>query len=527
MFDLVIKGGLVVDGTGAAGCLADVGVRDGKIAAIDRAGNLSGKETVDASGKVVAPGFVDIHSHTDRAIARYPQAASSLLQGITTEVSGMCGGSAAPVSQEMVERSRGRYDVPWRTFEEFLDHVEQQKPATNQAVLVGQGTIRGCVLGNQKRYPTGDEIDAMKRLTREALEQGAFGVTTGRAYAPGCYGSFRELLEILGVAGEYNALHSSHIQDQWSNVDWAVDEVVELSRRTHVRGQIAHLKVVGKPNWGRADEVLAIIEKARDMGIDVMADVYPFTYAQVLLLRTQLPRELARLGSDDLMKALEAPGSLAGVREHLLGTESYVGSRLYRYGIVHCEHTKEYQGLDMSEAADAMGLDLAAATVKLLLDNKLKVKVAGIMSEDDVRRIVSHPLVMIGTDANASDPERDAAQEYSSVHPRGYGTYPTVLGKYVRDEGALTLEAAVNKMTLMPARRCHILDRGRIARGYWADMVVFDPVTVAAGAHIEKPWALPAGIHCVIVNGEVAVTCNKVTGKRAGQVLRAAHHRVV
>lgn len=534
MFDVVVKGGLVIDGSGKAGYLADVGIRNGKISAIDRKMSLAGKETLDASGAVVAPGFVDMHSHTDSSITRYPGAASSLLQGITTEISGMCGGSAAPVSEAMAEayRNRGpqgsqRPDIPWRTFAEFLEYVEKQQPGTNQAILVGQGTVRRCVLGNDKRYPTDDELQAMKKITRDALEQGAFGISTGRAYAPGCYGSFRELVEICRVAGDYNGVHSCHIQDQWSNVDWAVDEVVQLSKRTGVRGQVAHLKVVGKPNWGRASEVLEIIDKAQARGIDVMADVYPFTYAQVLLLRSQLPRELARMTSEELIKALSTPQAEANFRDYLNSTESYTGSRLYRYGLVHCAYTKEYEGLDLSEAAEAMKLDLAGAIVKLLLDNRLKVKVAGIMSEDDVRQIVSHPLVMIGTDAGAGDPVRDSTQEYSSLHPRGYATYPTVLGKYVRKEGALALEEAIKKMTLMPSRRCNIMDRGRIARGYWADIVVFDPVAIAPEADVVRPWAPPAGMKYVLVNGKVAVEGTRATGVRAGQVLRAAHHRMV
>lgn len=535
MFDVLIKGGLVIDGTGKPGYLANVAVSGGKIAAVERNLNfeIPAATVLDATGMVVAPGFIDIHSHTDRTITKHPGAGSSLLQGITTEISGNCGGSMAPINDKTIEMFKrlsgkdGVPELPWRSFGEFLEHVDKLRPGTNQGLFVGQGTIRACVMGREKRYPSEDELTQMKGLVRQALEEGAFGISTGRAYVPGCYGSFREIVELCRVAGEYDGLHTSHIQDQWSKIHWSVTEIVEITRRADVRGQVAHMKVVGKDNWGRAGEILSILENARSRGLDVLADVYPYTYSQVILLRNLLPKEFSKMEPDKLRDALSAPGASESLRKAFEADPGYATWRFDRMGIIHCSRTKEFEGMDIGEAALALGLDVFSAVVKILLENDLEVKTAGIMSEADVRKIVAHPLVMFGTDALTGDPEKDASPGYSDLHPRHYGTYPRILGMYVREERALSLEEAVRKMTSMPAERLNILDRGLIHRGYWADVVIFDPLTVRDRADLDHPAAPPVGIKYVLVNGEIAVKDSKLTGLRAGKVLRAAHHRII
>lgn len=539
MFELVIRGGLVIDGTGQSGYLADIGIKDGKIEVIDRTMNLNSEaqRVIDAKGMVVCPGFIDIHSHSDRSVVRDPESGSSLIQGITTEVTGMCGGSMAPLSDKAAESYKhmakeygeGEVEIPWRSVAEYLNYVDQLGPGTNQCLMMGQGTIRSNVIGRESRYPEEEELSLMKDMVRQGLEEGAFGITTGRAYVPGCYASIKEIVDICRVVAEYDGLHSSHIQDQWSNVDWATREIVDVSARSGVKGQVAHEKVVGKDNWGRADEILSIIEEARYLGVDVMADVYPYTYSQIMLLRSELPRDVQRLGDAELIKVLNDPGFVSKLRTYFEESAGYTSSRLYQYGIVHCGKTKEYEWMDIGEAADTMGLDIPAAIVKLLVENDLQVKIAGIMNESDVRKIVAHPFVMIGTDAISGNPAKDAedAKRYGSLHPRHYGTYPRILGKYVRQERLLTIEQAIMKMTFMPARRCNILDRGRVFRGYWADIVVFEPNTVRDTATVENPASLPEGIAYVLVNGKVAVENQVLTGVKGGKVLRDSHHRMV
>ena len=535
MFDLLIKGGLVVDGTGKPGYLANVAVNRGKVAAVERSltVDIPAATVLDAAEMVVAPGFIDIHSHTDRTIIRHPGAGSSLLQGITTEISGNCGGSVAPLNERSIEIFKrfsggtGTSEPPWRRFGEFLEHLETLRPGTNQGLFVGQGTVRACVMGQEKRYPSEDELAQMKGLVRQALEEGAFGISTGRAYVPGCYGSFREIVELCRVAGEYDGLHTSHIQDQWSKVHWAVKEIADITARAQVRGQVAHLKVVGKDNWGRAGEILSLLEEVRSRGLDVMADVYPYPYSQVILLKDLLPRELSKMGPEELKKTLSAPGAVEGLRKAFEEESGYTASRLEGMGIIHCSRTRRFEGMDVGEVALALGTDVFTAVVKILLENDMEVKTAGIMSETDVREIVAHPLVMFGTDALTGDPREDASRGYSDLHPRHYGTYPRVLGKYVRKERVLSLEEAVRKMTSVPAERLNILDRGLIRRGYWADIVVFDPRTVEDRADLRNPAAPPAGIKYVLVNGEIAVNESGLTGARSGKVLRAAHHRML
>ena len=539
MLELLIKGGLVIDGTGQAGYLADIGIESGKIAVIDRTRNLNAEaqKVIDAKGMVVCPGFIDIHSHSDRSVVRDPGSGSSLVQGITTEITGMCGRSSAPISDKAAESYRhmarehgeSEADIPWRSVGQYLDYVNKLGPGTNQCLMIGQGTIRSNVMGRESRYPTEEELTAMSDMVRQGLEEGAFGITTGRAYVPGCYASIKEITDICAVVAEYDGLHSSHIQDQWSNVDWATKEIVDVSARSGVKGQVAHQKVVGKDNWGRADEVLSILEEARHLGIDIMADVYPYTYSQVMLLRSELPRDIRRLEDSELIKTLGSPEFVERFRSYFAESAGYTSSRLYQYGIVHCGKTKEFEWMDIGEAADAMGLDIPAAVVKLLLDNDLQVKIAGIMSESDVRKIVAHPLVMIGTDSSSGNPAKDMedAKRYGSLHPRQYGTHPRVLGKYVREERILTLEQAIMKMTSMPARRCNILDRGRISRGYWADIVIFDPNTICDTATVENPASLPEGIGYVVVNGKVSVENGVLTGAKGGKALLDSHHKMV
>lgn len=540
MLDLLITNAAVIDGTGAPAFRGEVGVERGRIVMVRRLPEDGGEDpggpaavrTIDAGGKVVCPGFIDLHSHSDRGILRDPAAESSLLMGVTTEITGNCGGSMAPLSSaaaRLMQPRVGDLELDWRTMDEFLARLERTDIGNNHGLFVGQGTVRSCVMGMETRFPTEAELDVMVELVRESMEAGAFGISTGRAYVPGCFGGLREVVTLTGVVGEHLGLYTSHIADQWANVHRATWEVVEIGVRTGAVVQVAHQKVVGKDNWGRGDEVLAILEEGRDMGVDIMADVYPYPFAAVMALDRVLPASLRGESDEETLSNLGADNAEDTIRRAFREEPTYVTARLPLYGLVQCEGTGEFEGLDMGEAALRLDTDLAGAVYRLLVENELCVKVAGIMSEEDVRSIVAHPLVMIGSDSGIRNYGRDREEEkgWSTVHPREYGTFPRVLGKYVREERLLTLEDAVYKMTGLPAERIQLPDRGVIARGFWADLVIFDPEVVTDCATIAEPCQPPEGLEYVIVNGQVAVHRSEIQPVRAGQVLRDTQGRVL
>ncbi len=541
MLDLLISNATVIDGTGAPAFRGEVGIERGRIMMVrrlpeggdaDDGGGPRAEQTLDVGGWVLCPGFIDLHSHSDRGILSEPAAESSLLMGVTTEITGNCGGSMAPLSSaaaRLMQARAGDLKLDWRTMDEFLCRLEGADLGNNHGLFVGQGTVRGCVMGMDTRFPSESEIDRMLELVQESMEAGAFGISTGRAYVPGCFGGLREVVELTRVVGEHMGLYTSHIADQWTHVHRATWEVVEIGARTGAMVQVAHQKVVGKDNWGRADEVLAILEEGRDLGVDIMADVYPYPFAAVMALDRVLPAALRGESDEETLSNLRTGDAEDTIRRTFREDPTYVTARLPLYGVVQCQTTEEFEGLDMGEAALKLDTDLAGAVFHLLVENELRVKAAGIMSEDDVRAIVAHPLVMIGSDSGIRSYARDREEErgWSTVHPRQYGTFPRVLGKYVREERLLTLEDAVYKMTGMPAERLELPDRGLIARGFWADLIVFDPETVGDCATVAEPCLPPAGMEYVIVNGQVAVHSNEIQPVRAGQVLRDKQGRVL
>jgi N-acyl-D-amino-acid deacylase len=488
-FDLVIRHGLVVDGTGAAAFAADVAVAGDRIGAVGEVPE-QGVRTIDASGLVVAPGFIDVHAHDDLAALRTPTVDFKVHQGVTTDIVGNCGMGAAPSSESYVEFYRtvlgdilGPMDGPvWRTTEEFYRAVEEAGPSLNIASFVPHSTIRFLAMGLEQRPPTPPEMAAMKGLLAQGMEAGALGLSTGLIYPPGLFAATDELIELGRVAGEHGGIYASHIRDEGDGMLDAVAEALRIGEEGGVPVQISHHKAMLERNWGKVEQSLPLIEEARGHGVDVTVDVYPYT-----------------AGSTGLGALL-----LAGSAEEAMGEQLLV---------VSVKHQHEYEGLTLAEIARRMGLPLREAGLRLLeQEENAVVVVAFAMSEGDVQRVMRYEQAMFGSDGIPSPTGKP--------HPRLYGTFPRVLGRYVREERLFSLEEAVRKMTSLPARKHRLRQRGEIRPGYFADLCLFDPRTVVDRATYEDPRQYPEGIPYVIVNGALVVDSGVHTGARAGRLLR-------
>ncbi len=536
MLDTIIRNAVIVDGLGNPGFPGCLGITDGMISQVWRGEGPdpvpAAAEVIDAGGRTVSPGFVDIHTHSDWGILDEPAAGSSLLMGVTTEFGGNCGNSMAPGSPALSDLLAGLGMDEGESFSdigEFLARVGATGPANNQGILLGQGSVRALVMGPDPRFPTDAELKKMAGIVRESMEMGAFGMSTGRAYVPGCHAGFREILELTRELGRHRGLYACHLADQWAHIHRSIAEVLELGIRCDTPVQIAHLKVVGKDNWGRMDEVLAAIEDGRHAGVDVAADAYPYNYSAIAQLRDRLPERIRQLPDAQLLDLLSSEGGAEEMRRGWAQNPDYGSARLPGMGVVWCPRGGDTVGKDLGELAAEYRTDVAGAVARLLVDNELCVKVAGIMSEEDLRTALCHPLVAIGSDSTIRNPQSDANLDPAtcSIHPREYGTFPRVLGKYVREEGLLTLEEAVFKMTSLPAERLELPDRGAIIRGHRADLVIFDPETVGDASTPEGPARPPLGISHVIVNGRIAARDGELTTIRSGEVLEDLQGRVI
>lgn len=522
MFDFIIKNGFVVDGSGYPGLKQDVAIKGGRIAAVAlHIPEEQGRRVIDAEGLVVCPGFIDAHSHADRTLPYNRKAESAIRQGITTVVAGQCGGSAAPLNTEMKERfkRRGR-EIPWNTMAEYLGCLEEGGIGVNLAMLVGQGTVRGYVMGDERREPTAEELDEMRALVRQAMEEGAWGISTGRRYPPGCYASEAEVTELCQVAAQYGGIYMSHIYNQDARILESIQDLIEVGRETGMKVQLVHQKVCGKVNWGRAADTLELMERARAEGIDILSDQYPYRFTQISSMNGLFPRWAVVGEVSDVLQRLND----AEQREQIIAFMQETAQRdpvrhesVRQTGVLWCKHTKEVEGMSYAEIADLWGMDIFAMWIKLYQENEGHVKTAGIMSEEDIRTILRHPYVMVGTDSFVID---GIPADTSTMHLRNFGTYPYILQHYVRENTVLTLEEAIYKMTGMPARRMGFQDRGLLQPGMAADVVVFDLNTVADNATIEEPCRYPAGIEYVWVNGELTLERGTYHECYAGKVLK-------
>lgn len=523
--DTVLRGGLIFDGTGARPFEADIAIAGSRIAGVGRRLQASGAREMDLRGLAVAPGFIDIHSHSDLVLLINPRAESKVRQGVTTEVVGQDGGSIGPWTAdehaEIREEYRSKYgvDIPFRDLADFFRHIDMQGAGVNLASMVGQGTVRGFVVGDDNRPATPAEITRMTVLVREMVRTGACGLSSGLEYTPSAFASTPELAAVATALQGTGLPYASHMRNEDDQLLPAVEEAIAVGRQAGIPVEISHLKAQGQRNWPKAGPVLEMIEKARKSGTDVRFDVYPYV-AYSTGLANLFPVTARDGGTDAFIRRLRDPSQRAGlesgVREKIakLGTWDAV-----QITSTHSDALAWARGRRLGGLATERGEDPYALLVRLIVEDQNRAGMVGFgMSEENVARMLAHPLSIICSDGGARAPYGPLSE--GTPHPRTYGTFPRVLGRYVREQRVMPLETAIHKMTGMPAARLRFLSRGRIAPGMIADLVAFDPDRVIDQATFEKPHQYPLGIPHVWVNGVAVIRDGEHTGALPGRVVR-------
>lgn len=524
-FDLIIRGASVYDGTGRPGYPADIGISGGRIKVLGKIPEGAAKRTINAGGLAAAPGFVDVHEHTDVGLLVNFRAESVIRQGVTTVVGGNCGESVFPLSDEMAAKEqlslREEYglELTWRDARGFFRRLEEGGTAVNYASLVGLGTVREAVVGYGNRRATPAELERMSLLVRESLASGAVGVSTGLEYTPGSFADEAELVALCREAARLEGVYATHIRNEQEGVLEAVDEAIRIARAAGVKLQISHLKVGYARNWPKFDDLVRRIEEAATSGLDVFCDRYPYT-ASSTGLSSFFPLWAREGTTEDFLGRLRDPSLEPRLRTEINEKEALLGGwDKMIISSVTTERNKPAEGRDVLTLAKEAGKDAYSYLRDLLLDEEGRVdRITFAMSEDNLKRLLAHPLVGVGSDGSAVAPYGPLAE--GKPHPRLYGTFPRVLGKYIREEKVTTLEEMVRKMTAVPASRFGFAGRGLLAPGQWADVVLFDPERVADRATWKDPEQYALGIEYVIVNGQVAVERGEHTGRRSGRVLR-------
>jgi N-acyl-D-aspartate/D-glutamate deacylase len=531
-FDVVIVNGHIIDGTGSPWYSGDVGIRAGKIAAIGNLGDTQRNRTIDAHGMVVAPGFIDMLGQSELTILVDPRLPSKIYQGITTEITGE-GGSAAPLSEALIRADQAGYDhyhitPDWRTFQQFFSRLEKQGMGINLASYVGATQVRRMVLGDDDKQPTPVQLDQMKALVRQAMREGAVGLSTSIEYAPAPYARTEELIALASEAGKFGGIYATHMRNEGDAILPAIDEALRIGRQGRLPVEIWHIKVAGKANWGRMPEVVAKINAARAQGMDVTADTYAYT-AWANSFSAFVPPWAHDGGDAKLIERLKDPAMRARMRKDMMTPstdwdnewQEISGPQDILIGVVQNPKLLPLQGKTLAEVAKMQNKDPIDALFDLLIEDGAGTGVAVFgMSEPDIVLALQQPWVSFDNDSSGASPEGILGQEHP--HPRAYGTFPRILRKYVREEKKLTLEDAIRKCSALAAQRMRLTDRGVLKAGMWADIAIFDPATVQDLATFENPNQLSQGMEYVLVNGVAVIDQGKLTGALPGKVLRGA-----
>ena len=531
-FDIVITNGRIIDGTGSPWYSGDLGIQGGKIVAIGNLATAQRNRTIDAHSMVVAPGFIDMLGQSELTILVDPRLPSKIYQGITTEITGE-GSSAAPLNDEIIRAGRRGYDhyhitPDWRTFQQYFARLEKQGMGINLASYVGATQVRRMVVGDDDKQPTADQLEQMKELVRQAMREGAVGLSTSLEYAPAPYAKTEELIALASVAGKFGGIYATHMRNESGAVLPAIDEALRIGREGHLPVEIWHIKVAGKANWGRMPEVVSKINAARAQGMDVTADTYAYT-AWFNEFSAFVPPWAHDGGNARLIERLKDPAMRARMRKDMTAPsndwdnewEEIPGPEAILIGVVQNPKLLPLQGKTLAEVAKIQNKDPMDALFDLLIDDNAATEVAVFgMSEPDVALALQQPWVSFDNDSSGTSPEGILGQEHP--HPRAYGTFPRILRKYVREEKKLTLEDAIRKCSALPAQRMRLTDRGVLKTGMWADVVIFDPSTIHDLATFENPNQLSQGMDYVLVNGVSVIDQGKMTGALPGRVLRGA-----
>jgi len=530
-YDLVIVNGHVIDGTGSPWYAADVAIRDGRIAAIGRLAGAAAKQTIDAQGKIVAPGFIDMLGQSELTVLVEPTLPSKIFQGITTEITGE-GGSAAPLNDAIVKADKVDYDhlkitPDWRSWREYFARVEKQGIGINMAHYVGATQVRRMVLGDADKQPTPVELDRMKALVREAMEQGAVGLSTSLQYSPAPYAKTEELIALAAEASRYGGIYASHMRSEAGAVLEALDEAIRIGREARIPVEIWHVKAAGKRNWGRMKDIVAKIEQARRDGVDITADTYAYP-AWFNSFSAFIPPWAHDGGDEKLLERLKDPQARARIRADMLASDDkgwdnewqeIPGPEAVLIGAVQNPELASIQGKTLADVAQLWKMDPIDTVCEILIKDHAFTYVAVFgMSEPDVALAVQQPWVSFNNDSQGTAPTGLLGQEHP--HPRAYGTFPRVIRKYVREDKLLSLEEAIRKMSSLPAQKMRLADRGVVKAGMWADLVVFDAATVTDKATFAQPNQLSVGMDYVLVNGIPVIAAGQATGARPGKVLR-------
>ncbi|MBD3211154.1 MAG: amidohydrolase family protein [Candidatus Lokiarchaeota archaeon] len=523
--DIIIKNGKIVDGTGNPWYFGEIGIRKDRISLIKKDIEEEIDLVINAQGKIVCPGFIDAHTHSDLAAITNKTASNYITQGVTTNVIGNCGWTAAPLDPNTVEDllSLVAPDIKtdltklWKGFGTFLDFLDKTRFTINLVPLVGHGTLRIAVMGLEKREPDNIEMHKMKKLVKDSMNAGAFGISAGLEYMPGIFTKPQELIELCKIVASYNGVFTIHTRDEGDLGKEAIDEAIYIAENANISLQISHLKLDGKNNWGKAEQRLHQLEKGRDNGVDVTTDLYPYTYCMTNL-HALLPDWLFQEGIENVKKALMDQEIRDKLREYYKnGTSMLAPSTPEDWDnviLVNATSLK-YKNKSLLQISREFKIDILDAMHEVINSEGLAMLVVlECMNEDDVHTFAKHPLSMVGSDGGVSDEDND------KIHPRYYGTYPRYLKRFVFENKILRLEEAIRKMTSFPANKFGIKDRGLLKEGFYADITIFDPAKIRDNATLQKPNKFSEGIEYVIINGKIVLDNGKIKRKYPGRVLR-------